>query len=95
MRMKTGAKGEVMAECNEKESTFEQSLSQLEAIVGAIEQGKIGLQEAISQYEKGMQLIQRCRNMLANAETKIQQLQLTEDGRLNRVPMEMPKESEK
>ena len=84
-----------MAECNEKEPTFEQSLVELEAIVGAIEQGRIGLQEAIGQYEKGMQLIQRCRGMLADAEMKIQQLQLSEDGHLNRTPMEMPKENVK
>jgi len=75
---------------NEKELTFEQSLSQLEAIVSAIEQGKIGLQEAINQYEKGMQLIQRCRHMLSDAEMKIQQLQLTEDGQLKGSLMPMP-----
>jgi len=81
-----------MAQSNEKQPTFEESLAQLEGIVSAIEGGKIGLQEAIDQYEKGMQLIQRCRDMLADAETKVQQLQLTDDNRLVRVPMEMPTE---
>jgi exodeoxyribonuclease VII small subunit len=84
-----------MAERNEKEQTFEQSLAQLESIVSAIEGGKVGLQESIQQYEKGMRLIQRCRDMLADAETKIQQLQLADDNRLVPGPMEMPKESEK
>jgi exodeoxyribonuclease VII small subunit len=81
-----------MAQCDVKQPTFEESLAQLEAIVRAIEEGKIGLQEAIDQYEKGMQLIQRCRDMLADAEAKVQQLQLTDDNQLVRVPMEMPKE---
>ena len=58
--------------------TFEQALSQLEAIVAAIEQGKVGLEEAIGQYEKGMKLVHYCRTVLADAETKIQKLQLTE-----------------
>lgn len=81
-----------MAECEDKQPTFEESLAQLEAIVRAIEEGKIGLQDAIDQYEKGMQLVQRCRDMLADAETKVQQLQMTDDNRLARVPMEMPKD---
>lgn len=84
-----------MADCQDKEPTFEESLAQLESIVSAIEEGKVGLQEAISQYEKGMALIQRCRSMLADAETKVQQLQLTEDNRLVRAPMELPKEDKK
>lgn len=79
-----------MAKGNEQELTFEQSLAELESIVSAIEQGKIGLQEAIGQYEKGMQLIHRCRDMLAGAEAKIQQLQLTENGKLTPAPMETP-----
>jgi exodeoxyribonuclease VII small subunit len=83
-----------MAECEEKQPTFEQSLAQLESIVSAIEEGKVGLQDAIDQYEKGMTLIQRCRDMLADAEAKVQKLQLTEDNRLARVPMEMPKEND-
>jgi exodeoxyribonuclease VII small subunit len=85
-------KGDDMAQCDEKQPTFEESLAQLEATVRAIEEGKIGLQEAIDQYEKGMQLIQRCRDMLTDAEAKVQQLQLTDDNQLVRAPMEMPKD---
>jgi len=70
--------------------TFEEAQAQLEAIVTAIEQGKIGLEESITQYEKGMKLLRRCRSMLADAEVKIQQLQLTEDGSLNPTPMKPP-----
>ncbi len=76
-----------MAEPCDKEPTFEQSLSQLEAIVHAIEEGKIGLQEAIGQYESGMKLVQRCREMLSAAEIKIQQLQLADDNRLLKTPL--------
>ena len=77
-----------MANAPTDQPTFEQSLAQLESIVTAIEQGKIGLQDAIAQYEKGMHLIQHCRSVLSNAEAKIQQLQLGEDGKLNARPLE-------
>ena len=77
----------------EKAPTFEESLAELESIVSAIEQGKIGLQDAIAQYEKGMKLIQRCRTVLAEAEAKVQQLQLAGDGTLEATPTEPPKEN--
>jgi exodeoxyribonuclease VII small subunit len=70
--------------------TFEQALAQLESIVTSIEQGKIGLQESIAQYEKGMKLIQHCRTVLTDAEAKIQQLQLGESGQSQIVPFEPP-----
>jgi exodeoxyribonuclease VII small subunit len=73
-----------------QELTFEQALAQLESIVSAIEQGKIGLQESISEYEKGIKLLRRCRAVLADAEMKIQQLQLGDDGKLTPAPMAPP-----
>ncbi len=70
------------------ELTFEEALRQLETIVQSIEQGKIGLQESIQQYEEGMKLIKRCRSILAEAEQKIQKLQLSEEGELVAEPFE-------
>lgn len=57
------------------EPTFEEAMKRLETIVQAIEQGKIGLEESIKQYEEGMALIRRCRGVLSDAELKIQHLQ--------------------
>lgn len=57
------------------EPTFEDAMKRLETIVQAIEQGKIGLEESIKQYEEGMALIRRCRGVLSDAELKIQHLQ--------------------
>jgi exodeoxyribonuclease VII small subunit len=68
------------------ELTFEQALAKLEAIVQSIEQGKVGLQESILQYEDGMKLIQRCRSILTEAEQKIQRLQLSAGGELTAEP---------
>lgn len=72
---------------NEQEPSFEQSLAQLEGIVKAVEEGKIGLQDSVTQYEKGMKLIAYCRAVLAEAEAKVQQLNLGQDGTLTPGPM--------
>ena len=66
--------------------TFEQALSELEAIAEQIEQGKIGLEESIDKYERGMALVKQCRDMLSTAENKIQQLQQSADGALKATP---------
>jgi exodeoxyribonuclease VII small subunit len=54
---------------------FEKAMTRLEKIVESIEQGKVGLEDSIKQFEEGMGLIQRCRAVLADAELKVQQLQ--------------------
>jgi len=63
--------------------TFEEALGQLEKIAEQIEQGKIGLEESITQYERGMALVKQCREILSKAEHKIQQLQDRSDGTLS------------
>ncbi len=74
----------------DKQPTFEEALTQLESIVSAIEEGKIGLEASISEYEKGMRLIRYCRSILAEAEGKIQQLQVADDGGISTGPVEPP-----
>lgn len=72
-----------------KEETFEQALAKLEAIVRDIEEGKIGLEESIKRYEDGMNLLSRCRGILAQAEMKIQKLQAKADGEIQAEPPEV------
>lgn len=69
-----------------KKLTFEEALKQLETIAEQIEQGKIGLEESITQYERGMTLVKQCRDILSKAEHKIEQLQQRADGTLETVP---------
>ena len=52
----------------------------VEAIAERIERGEITLEESITQYEQGMKLVQHCRDVLAKAEHKIEQLQQRADG---------------
>ena len=70
--------------------TFEEALKQLETIAESIEQGKIGLEESISQYERGMALVKQCRGILSKAEHKIQQLQERTDGTLETAASSVP-----
>jgi len=72
----------------DKALTFEEALSRLESIVTAIEQGKIGLEESIGQYERGMTLVKQCREILAKAELKIQLLQQRADGTVEAAPFD-------
>ena len=65
-----------------RKPNFEDALTQLEAIVEQIEQGKIGLEESIVKYEQGMTLVKQCREILSKAEHRIQQLQERGDGTL-------------
>ncbi len=60
--------------------SFEEALARAEAIASAIERGEVGLEDSIKQFEEGMVLIRRCRQVLDAAELKIQQLQASESG---------------
>jgi exodeoxyribonuclease VII small subunit len=52
-------------------ASFEQTLARLEEIVHLLEDGKIGLDEALGRYEKGVGLLRTAYGMLEGAERKI------------------------
>jgi len=54
--------------------SFEQAIKKLTDIVGKIENGSISLEQSISQYEQGMELIKHCRGILQKAEKKIEEI---------------------
>lgn len=49
-------------------------MTRAEEIAVAIEEGKIGLEDSIKQYEEAMSLIRQCREVLDQAELKIQRM---------------------
>lgn len=49
-------------------------MARAEEIAVAIEEGKIGLEDSIRQYEEAMGLIRQCREVLDQAELKIQRM---------------------
>jgi len=56
------------------EPGFEESLDQLQTIVQQLEDGSLGLEDALQQYEQGTALLRRCYNILQTAEQKIELL---------------------
>ena len=53
---------------------FEGALEELETVVKQLEEGKLGLDEALAAYERGMTLIRFCNETLQSAEQKIESL---------------------
>jgi exodeoxyribonuclease VII small subunit len=53
---------------------FEHAIKDLTEIVDNIESGQTPLQSSIEQYEKGMELIKHCREILQTAEKKIEKI---------------------
>ena len=60
-------------------ATFEAALSELEAIVTAMEGGQMPLQESLVAYKRGAELLRYCQSTLKEAE---QQVQIFEKGLL-------------
>ena len=54
--------------------SFEQALAALEKIVHDLEEGQLGLGEAVSRYEAGVKLLKQCHALLAQAERRIELL---------------------
>jgi exodeoxyribonuclease VII small subunit len=66
----------------ERPPTFEQALERLETIVRDLEEGRIGLAEAMQKYELGVTLLKQCYGMLEAAEQRIELLTgVDADGR--------------
>lgn len=77
----------LMIKKDEKVLTFEESMARLEGIVEQIASGKVGLEESLVMYEKGMELVQRCRAILDSAEKRIEVLSQA-GGTLKAAPLE-------
>lgn len=55
--------------------SFEKALDALEALADELESGKLGLDESINRFERGMRLAALCKAKLDEAEQKIELLQ--------------------
>jgi exodeoxyribonuclease VII small subunit len=68
-----------MAKKNSKEEnggapSFEQALTRLDEIVHLLEEGNLGLNEALERYEEGVKLLRQSYELLQRAERKIELL---------------------
>lgn len=60
-----------MAKRKDELPSFEQSLTELEAITRELEEGSCGLDESLRKFEQGVGLLRRCYGLLDAAERKI------------------------
>ena len=63
-----------MSDSKDQLKDFENSLQQLEKIVGQMESGELGLEESLRRFEQGIKLARSCQDTLANAELRVEQL---------------------
>ena len=63
-----------MSSNKDEELNFSQALQQLETMLAQLESGEIELEEAMELFEQGSALAERCREMLANAEQRLEEL---------------------
>jgi exodeoxyribonuclease VII small subunit len=56
---------------SDSQLTFEQSLAELERAVRDLEDGQLGLDEALARYEAGVNLLKRCYAQLRQVEQRI------------------------
>jgi exodeoxyribonuclease VII small subunit len=52
--------------------SFEESLSELEALVERMESGELSLEESLSAFERGIALTRSCQEALQAAEQKVE-----------------------
>lgn len=62
-----------------EEKKFDESLKELEEIVGNLEQGDIPLEEALDKFQEGIRLSRDLKKKLKNAEDTLAKI-VTEDG---------------
>ncbi len=54
--------------------TFEEALAKLQTLVHSLEEGDVGLNEALASYEEGVKLLRHCHQLLQTAERRIELL---------------------
>ncbi len=69
----------------EKEIMFNEAMEQLEEIVRQLEQGDVPLEQALTLYQKGMELSKVCHDKLQNAEKQL--VTMMNDGK--EVPVDI------
>lgn len=67
---------------------FEIALQDLDKIVHTLEKGDLNLEEALSQFEKGVSLVRSCQETLGKAEQRVQQL-IEKDGKMSASDMKI------
>lgn len=76
------------------ELTFEEALSQLEALVARLEGGDLPLEEALRAFEEGVRLTRLCAERLEDAERRVHLLMRTPEGTQQEVRFDLGNEGQ-
>lgn len=71
-----------------KDLSFEDALSELEAIVRQLEGGNAPLEESIALYQRGAKLKAHCEGKLKSAQLKVEKIVLAPDGSASTEPFD-------
>jgi len=69
--------------------SYEQAYEKLEQTVVALQEGHLSLEDALTRYEEGMQLAHYCHTLLQQAELRVQQLRVTDEGEVEVEPLDL------
>ena len=72
-----------------KKQTFEERLTQVEALIAEMEGGALPLEDALKRYEEGMQALSALERELQAAQQKLTVLRRAADGSDEEVPLEV------
>ena len=59
---------------HDAELSFERALAELDGVVGRLESGDVGLEEAVALFEEGQRYLAACRERLGVAQKRIEEL---------------------
>lgn len=68
--------------------SFEEAMSELDGIVRALESGAAPLEQSIESYERGIALKNHCAQKLADAQAKIEKINIRQDGTATTSPLD-------
>ena len=80
--------GKVRNEMADKAFSFEKSLSELQKIVEALENGNVGLDESLLLFERGVELVRLCNKRIDEAEQRVLTVRVDDDGTVETVAFE-------
>ena len=69
--------------------SFEDAFARLEATIAALQDGQIPLEQALRNYQEGMELVRYCNELLQKAELSVQQLRVDSNGTLSLDPLDL------
>ena len=74
--------------------SFEEALKKLEESVRKLEDGSLGLEEALRVFEDGIQWSRQCQNRLAEAEKKVEILLKNDKEEVTQVAFDLDDDGE-